>query len=290
MTRSRWVRWLAVALVPAAAALAGCGGDDESDKAGGGGPAGAPAPRPAESRVLGDPLLGYELRLPEGWTAPAQQRPGAAVPLGGEGRGCSVGTAGTLPDVSSSRRLVDYAREVATDRAAEGAVVQVGAVRGANVDGAVARIEQPDAGARSALFASAGGGVAITCTAPRDRLEALDRALPVLYAGVRLTRDRRLEALQREVVAVAGVDAAALRAERGTVTARLELDRFERARAALVQTLRLMAAKPGDGQVAISATDPGRPELVSLGRAVAGAQRGTVQVPPGEPERVRLVR
>lgn len=261
------------------------GGDEEARPSETGAAGGSPSPA---TGVVRDPLLGYELRLPEGWTAPARSQPGAPVPIGGAGEGCAIGTAGTLPAVQDAGDLVAYARTVAVRRAAPGVVVEVESIRGANVPGALARIGRRDAGARSALFASAGGGVAITCTARGAQLASLDRGLPALFRTVRLSRDTQLERLQPALARVSGVTGASLRRQRGTVTARLELERFGAARSALLGALGATARRLPAAKIAISATDPGEPERFALGRLSPGRRQASLQIGPSPPMRVPL--
>lgn len=264
----------------------GAGGAEEGPAGGSAGGAGASAP--AATRTLEDPLLGYALRLPPGWSAPAGSEPGAAVPLGGRGEGCTVGTAGTLPAVRRAADLIAYARREAVRRAARGAVVEVEPVRGANVDGALARIGRRDAGARSALFASAGGGVAITCSARGEGLQRLDRELPVLFRTVRLDRDPALERLQPEVASLPAVRGAALRREAATVAVRVILDEPDAVRPAMRGVLGLAAEALRGAQITVTAVDPQQSRQLAVGRTASGADDAQVQVGSGPPGTVAL--
>ena len=170
-------------------AAAGCAGDDDGQKAD---RRAAPAP---DARVS-DRALGYALTLPRGWTD-SQVPPGATRPVRRRAVAAAPsGIAGILGDTRGDR-LVAFARRTATRRAARGAMVRARAVRAANVPGAAggasaARAQQ----ARSALFVTAGGGVALTCRVPAGRAAALDRDLALLFSSLRLRRDPVLERAQ----------------------------------------------------------------------------------------------
>lgn len=271
--------WLACAMF-----VAGCGGDDpespersERPPDGGG---------PQTTNVVRDPALGYELRLPEGWEAPTQTQPGQPVAVGGEGRGCVIGTAGTLPDVSSPAELRAFARDVAVERSPNASVV-VEPVQGANVAGVAVRISGAGREERSAIFASAGSGVALTCAGRSSDAERLDRGLAQLYESVRLRRDAELEALQPRLASLEGVGGAALRRQQGRVAARLELEDFGVAREVLTSALRVASGEL-DAPVGISAADPADAGRVAVAQAEPGARSGTVQVAPDPPASVQL--
>lgn len=277
------------ALCLAAALLVGCSSGAEEGAPGGGGTDRAGAGAGGETtRTLADPLIGYELRLPAGWSAPARREPGAAVPLGGEGQGCTIGTAGTLPALRGRRALIAYARQEAVDRAARGAVVEVEPARGANVDGALARIGRRDAGARSALFASAGGGVAITCSARGQALRALDRELAQLFRTVRLDRDPALERLQPRLASVPAVRGAALRREGGIVAVRVVLESPAAVGPAMRAVLGLAAEALSDAQIMVTAVDPQQSDQLAAGRTTSAADNAQVQVGSEEPTTVEL--
>jgi hypothetical protein len=266
----------------------GSGGAEEGAPSGGGSDSARSGAGAETTRLVADPLIGYELALPEGWTAPAQREPGAAVPLGGGGQGCTVGTAGTLPALRDRADLIAYARQEAVDRAARGAVVEVEPTRGANVDGALARIGRRNAGARSALFASAGGGVAITCSARGQALRALDRGLAQLFPTVRLDRDPALERLQPQVASVPAVRGAALRREGGTVAARVVLENPAVVRPAMRAVLGLAAGALTDAQIMVTAVDPQQSTQIAVGRTASAADDALVQVGSEEPTTVAL--
>jgi hypothetical protein len=261
--------------------VAGCdGGSGGAEEGGGTGESAARggAGEPTATRALNDSLIGYSLRLPDGWSAPASSRAGAAVPLGGAGEGCTVGTAGTLPAIARRADLIAYARREAVRRAARGAIVEVDPVRGANVGGALARIGRRDAGARSALFASAGGGVAITCSARGEALRRLDSELPELFRTVRLDRDPALERLQPEVASAPAISGAALRREGAAVAVRVTLDEPAAVRPAVRAVLGLAAGAVRDAQITVTAVDPQQSRQLAVGRTASGADEAQVQV------------
>lgn len=281
-----------IAALCVAVLVAGCdggsGGAEEGGSTADGSGGASPSAGGATTRRVEDRLIGYELRLPEGWTAPARREPGAPVPLGGGGQGCTVGTAGTLPALRGRADLIAYARQEAVDRAARGAVVEVEPARGANVDGALARIGRRDAGARSALFASAGGGVAITCSARGRALRALDRELTQLFRTVRLDRDLALERLQPEVASVPAVRGAALRREGGSVAARVVLENPRAVRPAMRAVLGLAAGALNDAQIAVTAVDPQQSRQLAVGQTASAADNAQVRVGSEEPTTVAL--
>src|SRR5680860_1920595 len=94
-----------IAALCVAALVAGCGGGSAAGGSGGSG-GGSPSAGGDTTRTVEDRLIGYELALPPGWTAPAETEPGAAVALGGGGEGCTVGTAGPLPAIGGREALV----------------------------------------------------------------------------------------------------------------------------------------------------------------------------------------
>lgn len=270
-----------VRMLAALAALVlvnGCGGsgDASTDK----------APAPGTAQRLRDTTLGYSLLLPRGWSAP-RVGPGQAVPLSGGGAGCAIGTAGALPDVSGAR-LLAFARDTARRRAAKGAQVAVERVQGDNVPGALVRISRPGQRARSALFASAGGGVAITCRVPAAGARDLDRGLSLLISSVRLRRDRALERAQPRVVALAGVNEATLRRSGSRVGARVTLSSFRAAPVRLRSIVEALARELPRTDIAVDATRPNDPSRIAFARFLGGTGAGTIQVPPAAPRRFTL--
>lgn len=261
--------------------LAGCGGGD--------GP-GPNRPEPDEQRgaVVRDSVLGYELRVPEGWKVPDDRRPGAEVPVGGEGAGCVIGSAGALPDVSTREKLLAFARETALKRAAGGRVV-VQAVRGANVDGAEVRVLRAESEARSAIFASAGGAVALTCATRIDDAKRFERGLPELYASVKLPRDSALDALQPRIAALPDVTGVMLRRLPRGVAVQMRLGSFRSAQRVATMALRLAGAEL-DGAVGVSAADPDSPNRLVAARVKSGADEGFVQVIPDRPVTISVPR
>lgn len=259
--------------------VAGCGGSGDRPKGGthGAGPS---------AQRLRDPALGYSLLLPRGWIAP-KVPPGQAVPLGGAGESCAIGAAGLLPDVSGAR-LLPFARNTARRRAASGARIEVEAIRGANVPGALVRISRSGQQARSALFASAGGGVAITCRVRDASAAELDRGLSLLLSSVRLDRDRALERAQPRVVALGGVEGATLRRSGSRVAARVSLRSFRSAPESLRSVVVALARVVPRTDIGVNATDRDDPRKIAFARFLGGTGAGTIQVPPAAPRRFTL--
>jgi len=199
-----------------------------------------------------------------------------------------IGPAGTLPDVSTKAKLLAFARETALERSADGRVV-VDPVRGANVDGVAVRVLGAGSEGRSAIFAAAGSGVALTCLARGADAERFDLGLPELYASVKLPRDSALEALQPRIAAIPGVAGAALRRLLGRVALQLRIEDFGEARQVLTAALRL-AGSELEGEVGVSATDAGDPSRVAAARLQSGESSGFVQIIPDDPVKIRVPR
>ncbi len=262
------------------ALVMGCGGGSSAE------PTSSASGGPTSLQRLRDPVLGYSLRLPRGWSAP-RVPPGQAVPLAGGGEGCAVGPTGALPDVGGPR-LVSFARSTARRRAATGARVAVQRIRGDGVTGALVRISRSGQQARSALFASAGGGVAITCRVGAAGASELDRGLSLLLSSVRLQRDRALERAQPRVVGIAGVQAATLRRSGSRVQARVTLAGFASATRRLRAVVATLARAFPQTDLAVDATDSRDARRAAFARFLGGTGAGTIQVPPAAPLRFTL--
>lgn len=261
--------------------VAGCGGSGDSSKDGetdGSGPPGAKRVR--------DPALGYSLLLPRGWSAP-KVSPGQALQLRGEGEGCAIGPVGVLPDVSGAR-LLTFARNTARRRAARGIRIGVEGVRGDNAPGALVRTSRPGQQVRSALFASAGGGIAITCGVRDAGAVDLDRGLSQLLSSVRLDRDRALERAQPRVVALEGVKGATLRRSGSRVEARVSVTGLRSAPGRLRSVVAVLARAVPRTDIGVNAFDPDHPRRVAFARLVGGTGAGTIQLPPSAPRRLKL--
>lgn len=272
-------RLVSLGAVVALVAAAGCAGDDDGQKAD---RRAAPAP---DARVS-DRALGYALTLPRGWTD-SQVPPGATRPFGGGGRGCALGLAGILGDTRGDR-LVAFARRTATRRAPPGTMVRARAVRAANVQGAAVAITARAQAARSALFVTAGGGVAVTCRVPAGRAAALDRDLALLFSSLRLRRDPVLERAQPRAAAVPGVQGVTVRRVGTRVVAEVRTRDFERPAQRVRSVIAALArALPGT-DIGVNAVPLDRPRSSALGRFLGGSRAGTIQVPPGPPQRFTL--
>ena len=272
-----------IAALVAVGLVVGCGGsgDDSKDR-------GRKADRagPTVANRVRDSALGYSLLLPRGWSAP-KVPPGQAVPLAGGGAGCAVGPAGLLPDVSGPR-LLTFARNTARRRAAAGAKIEVEGIRGDNAPGALVRISRSGQQARSALFASAGGGVAVTCRVRDAGAAELDQGLSLLLSSVRLDRDRALERAQPRVVAIQGVQAATLRRSGSRVEARISLKGFRSAPDRLRSVVGVLARAVPRTDIGVNATNRDDPRKIAFARFLGGTGAGTIQVPPAPPRRFTL--
>ena len=272
-------RLVSLGAVVALVAVAGCGGGDDGQKAD------RTAP-PAPDARISDRALGYGLTLPRGWTdslVPA----GATRPFGGAGRGCALGLAGILGDTRGDR-LVAYARRTAVRRAPRGAVVRARAVRAANVPGAVVALTARGQAARSALFVTAGGGVAMTCRVPAGRVAALDRDLALLFSSLRLRRDPALERAQPRAAAVGGVQGVTVRRVGTRVVAEVRTRDFRRSAQRVRAVIAALAAALPGTDIGVNAVPLDRPRRSALGRYLGGSRAGTIQVPPGPPQRFTL--
>ena len=271
-----------VGVVAALAVVAGCGGGDGGeDRA----DTGREAPPPGGAQVT-DRALGYSLTLPRGWTdslVPA----GAARPFGGAGRGCAIGIAGILGDTRGDR-LVAFARRTARRRTATGATVRARPVSGANVPGALVAVSAGGQQARSALFVTAGGGVAITCRVPSGRAARLDRDLPGLFASLRLRRDPALERAQPRAAAVQGVEGVTVRRVGTRVVAEVRTRDFSRPEQRVRAVIAALAGELPNTDIGVNAVPLDRPRRNALGRYLGGSRAGTIQVPPGQPRRFTL--
>ena len=274
-------RLVCLGAVAALVAAAGCGGGDGDDEA----DTGRESPPPGGGRVA-DRALGYALTLPAGWTDSAVPA-GATRPFGGGGRGCAIGIAGILGDTRGDR-LVAFARRTAERRAAKGAIVRARAVQGANVPGAVVAVSAGRQQARSALFVTAGGGVALTCRVPSDRAAKLDRDLAQLFSSLRLRRDSVLERAQPAAAAVDGVEGVTIRRAGTRVIAEVRTKDFSAPEQRVRAVIAAMAGELPDTDIGVNAVPLDQPRKAALGRFVGGSRAGSVQVPPADPKRFTL--
>lgn len=266
--------------------LAGCGGSGgDAHKADTGG--GARTTPSGSPKRLTDAAIGYSVLVPGGWTFPPDLQQGQPVPFGGDGQGCAIGQAGVLGDVRG-RRLLAFARATAKRRAAKDATVTIEAVEGQNVRGALALIRKGGQEARSAIFASAGGGVAITCRAAGPQVAGQARGLSLLLSSVNLRRDPVLERAQAAAVNVPCVQAAALRREGSRVAAQVRVARLGRVDVCIRDVIAAMAPKVPRTDIAVNAATAAAPAKLALGRYLGGTRAGTVQVPGGQPRRFTL--
>ena len=181
-----------------------------------------------------------------------------------------------------------FARRTAQRRAAKGALVRARAVRGANVPGALVAVSAGGQQARSALFVTAGGGVALTCRVPTDRAARLDRDLAQLFASLRLRRDPALERAQPAAAAVDGVEGVAVRRAGTRVIAEVRTEDFDRPEQRVRALIAAMAGQLPDTDIGVNAVPLDQPRKTALGRYVGGSRAGSVQVPPGAPKRFTL--
>ena len=214
-------------------------------------------------RSHSDRELGYSLRYPTGW------RPETSEPLllkGPGGGSCVVAAAGALPDWTSSELRVAYVLRGAQSLGSSAglAPATAGVVRGANAEGAGAVATLRSNGgrrrARTAVLASAGTGVALSCVSSERLFRKVDREVfrPII-ASTRVRREPELEPVQAQVAAMDGVEAASLAIRSGAVEVTLELRRTERARfvsRAVMQEL--MRSLPGR-DLTLKASRGGRP-------------------------------
>lgn len=275
----------ATIVVLALALLQGCGGSggdgEKADTAPGGRDPGASAQR------LTDQAIGYSLLVPRGWTFPGQRTPGEPVPLGGDGMGCAIGQAGLLGD-TRGRKLLGFARDTARRRAAKGTKVTVEAIRGQNVSGALVRIAGRGQEARSAIFASAGSGVAVTCRAASAAAGGQARGLSLLLSSVNLRREPALERAQAAVIGVPGVQAATVRRDGSRAVAQVRLSSFDGVADRLRAAVAAMAPALPRTDIAVNAATAARPQQVALARFLGGTRAGSVQVPGQQPRRFTL--
>lgn len=276
----------ATIVVLALVLLQGCGGSGgDAEKADTGPPPGPDGG--ASARRLTDAAIGYSLLMPFGWTFPGEHTPGQPVPLGGAGQGCVIGQGGVLGDVRG-RKLLAFARQTAARRAAKGTKITVESIRGQNVSGALVRIVGRGQEARSAIFASAGSGVAITCRATSMAAARQGRDLALLLSSVNLRREPRLERAQIAAVRVPGVQAAAVRRDGSRVAAQLRVRGFEDVGARLRDVIVAMAPVLPQSDIAVNAATAAQPQRVALGRYLGGTKAGSVQVPGQQPRRFAL--
>jgi hypothetical protein len=236
---------------------------------------------------LTDAAIGYSVLMPRGWTYPPDLQQGQPVPLGGGGQGCAIGQAGVLGDVRG-RRLLVFARRTAEKRAAKGATVSVESVEGQNVRGALVRISKSGQEARSAIFASAGAGVAITCRAAGAQAADQARGLSLLLSSVNLRSERSLERAQAVAVGVPGVQAAAVRREGSRVAVQVRVARLDGVAVRIRDVIAAVAPVVPRTDIAVNAATAAAPEKLALGRYLGGTKAGTVQVPGGQPRRFAL--
>lgn len=267
------------------AGCAGCGGSgDDADRADTDGGTQTEATAPGR---LTDAAIGYSMLMPRGWTFPGDLMPGQPVPLGGSGQGCAVGQAGVLGDVRG-KRLLAFARSTARRRAAPGTAVTVEAVNGQNVSGALVRIGGRGQEARSAIFASAGSGVAITCRAPAAQAEEQGRDLSILLSSVNLRREPALERAQAAALGVAGVRAVAVRREGSRVAAQVRVGSFAGVGVRVRDVIAAIAPLLRGTDIGVNAATAAAPQKVALGRYLGGTKAGSVQVPGDQPRRFAL--
>lgn len=267
--------------------VAGCGGGSGGDSKKAATTADTPAQATPRTGRLTDAATGYTVVMPPGWTYPSGLRLGEAVPLGGMGQGCAIGQAGILGDVRGPK-LLAFARRTARSRAAVGATVGVEPVKGVNVSGALVRIRKGNQEARSAIFASAGSGVAVTCRASASRAAAQARGLAQLLASVNLRRDRSLERAQAAAVAVPGVQAAALRHDGARVAAQVRVVSFHGIAGRVRDVIAAMAPRLPNTDIGVNVATASAPDKVALGRYLGGTRAGSIQVPGKAPLRFTL--
>ena len=226
------------------------------------------------------PTLGYSLRHPADWRRGSG---GSLLLRGSRGASCLVAPAGPLPDWTSSELRVAYVLRGVNELGGRAglAPATAGVVQGANVEGAGAVVTLRSKGrrrrTRNAVLASAGTGVAVSCTAPARRFPALDRSVfRPLIASVRVRREPKLEPVQAEIATFEGVKGASLAMSGRRVEVTLELRRRARAlfvsRGAMRETVRALRGR----DLSVDAFLDGK--HVVRGRYEYSRRRGVVRV------------
>jgi hypothetical protein len=239
-------------------------------------------------RVARDAVFAYSLRYPDGWRTSSEPTRGSPRALTGRRRvRCLATGTSRLPDWGSEEARLRFYREQARKRRFRSDSIE--ALKGANSEGVTAVLDGGPLIGRSSTFGSGGVGVTVFCSAPAGEFERLDEdVFRPMAESVRVRRDERAEAVQPELAALEGVEAAGVLLRRGTVRAELVVARRSVGVEAVKEALRLLVSElPGRrvGVTAVTEKDPVNPVVGNYDPRTGGA---FVQAIPNPPERFRL--